>query len=390
MKAGAVRPANVPLGPYRVLDLTTELGWLCGKILAELGADVVKIEPPEGDPGRGSLAWLAHNAGKRGITIDLEAADGRTAFLRLAAQADFLVESFAPAHLDRMGMGWKELRSLNPRLVMTSITPYGQRGPQAGALASDLELFAASGAMWLAGDPDRPPVRISLPQAAAWAGVHAAGGTLIAHHHRQRTGRGQHVDTSAQASLLPAVVQAPLFWDMLRQNPMRGGPYLVGRNVQGAPLRNIWCCRDGYVTFSIYGGAAGRQSNRALVDWMDSLGMAPDWLRRLDWDAFDVTNASPEDVRRLEEAMTPFFARLSKREFSEGATQRQILGYVVSSVADIAADEQLMVRDVWQELGGVVHPSGYARFDGAPARPHRPAPGLGEHNREILSEVFVA
>lgn len=372
-----------------MLDLTTELGWLCGKILAEMGADVVKVEPPAGDAGRGSFAWLAYNAGKRGITVDIEQDEDRHVFRRLAAAADFVIESWPPGHMDRLGLGWEHLRALNPRLVMTSISPFGSCSPEDLAPAGDLELFAASGAMWLAGDPDRPPVRISLPQSAAWAGAHAALGTVIAHLHRQLTGRGQHVDVSAQASLQPVLVQAPLFSDMLGQMPMRGGPYLTGRNVNSAPIRNIWPCRDGYVTFALYGGPAGRQSNAAMVKWMDELGLAPGWLLEMDWEAFDVASAGRLEVRRLEEALSPFFLELTKQEFFKGAVERRILGYAVASVVEIAADEQLAAREAWQELGGLRHPSGYARFDGVPARPLRPAPALGEHNREILSEVPV-
>ncbi len=381
---------EAPLAPYRVLDLTTELGWLCGKILAELGADVVKVEPPGGEAGQGSPAWTAYNVGKRGITLDLASDRGRQRLRRLAAEVDFLIESFPPGHLEALGLGWPVLHRDNPRLVMTSITPYGQRGPLAHASASDLELMAASGAAWLAGDPDRPPVRISLPQAACWASAHAAVGTLIAHHHRQLTGRGQHVDVSAQASLLPALVHAPMFWQMLGQVPRRGGPMLVGRNVHGAALRNVWRCRDGYVTCALYGGAAGRRSNRALAEWMAERGMAPDFLRAVDWDRFSAVTADPEEIERIQTAIAVFLLTLSKREFAEEAIRLRILGYPVATVADIVADEQLTAREVWQELGGLRHPSGYARFDGRPARPRRPAPGPGEHDDEILAEGVPA
>jgi benzylsuccinate CoA-transferase BbsE subunit len=218
---GANGPLAIPPLDGLVLDLTTELGWLSGKILAELGAEVIKVEPPGGDAGRDGAAWLAYNVGKRSLELDLATAAGRDELRDRAVQADFLLESFPPGQLDRLGLGWEALSARNPRLVMASITPYGQEGPLARVPASDLELMAASGALWLAGDPDRPPVRISLPQAACWAGAHAAAGALIAHHFRERTGRGQHVDVSAQASLLPAIVHAPLFWQLLGEVPRR-------------------------------------------------------------------------------------------------------------------------------------------------------------------------
>ena len=378
--------ADPQLAGCRVLDLTGELGWLCGRILADLGADVVKVEPPGGEAGREGPAWQAWNVGKRGVRLDLHREDGVRTLHALATRADVLLESFPPGHLDRLGVGWAALHAANPALILTSITPYGQEGPLAGAPASDLELMAASGALSLAGDPDRPPVRISQPQAAAWTSAHAALGTLIAFHHRRGTGEGQHVDVSAQASLLPAIVHAPLFWTLLRQVPQRAGPFLTGRNVHGAALRNIWPCRDGYLTFALYGGGAGRHSNRALVEWMAERGAAPAFLLALDWDSFAVTTAEREEIDRIQEAIGAFFLTLTKREFYAGAVERRLLGYEVATVADVATNEQLAARDVWQDLGGVPHPTGWARFDGRPARPSRPAPGLGEHDAEVLPE----
>jgi len=387
------------LSPYRVLDLTTELGWLCGRILADLGADVIKIEPPGGDPGRvrpplleGKVnpTWLAFNVGKRSITLDLQTPRGREFLLRLASSADFVLESFPPGSLAALNLGWPQLSARNARLILTSITPYGQEGPDAPHPASDLELMAASGAVWLAGDPDRPPVRITQPQSPGWTGLHAAMGTLIAHHARERSGRGQHVDVSGQASLIPALSHAPTFWEMLQENPRRAGPYLTGRNVTGAAMRNIWACREGWITFAIYGGAAGRQSNRRLVAWMAECGMAPDFLLAIDWDRFEVATITAEEVERLEAAIAPFLRSLTKRAFFEGAIARRILGYPVATAADIAADAQLAARDVWQEVAdpelgiSVPYPSSYALFDGRALRHRRPAPLVGEHNREIL------
>jgi benzylsuccinate CoA-transferase BbsE subunit len=398
-----------PLAPYRVLDLTGELGWLCGRILADLGADVIKVEPPGGDPGRArppfiegptgealASAWLAYNAGKRGVTLDLASDGGRDQLLRLAKEADFLVESFPPGRLADLALGWESLHALNARLVMTSITPFGQAGPDAAAPATDLELMAAGGAVWLAGDEDRPPVRVSHPQAYCWASAYAAVGTLIAHHHRQQTGRGQHVDVSAQAAIVPMLVQAPNFWEMLGVNPERSGPFLPGRNVHGAKLRNIWPCRDGYVTFAIYGGAAGRHSNRQLVAWMHERGVAPPEALAIDWEEFEVATAPADQLALLESAIAPFLLSLSKREFLEGALARRLLGYLVSTAEDIALDPQLVARDAWQDLAdpalGLVlrHPTGVFRFDGQPNRLRRPAPQLGEHNRDLLGDQLEA
>ena len=344
-----------PLHGYRALDLTGRLGWLCGKILHDLGAEVLKA----GDAGREDrYAWLAYNAGKRVLELD----PGSDQVRRMIPETDFLLTTFTPAELQRHRLRWEDVSALNPQLVMTSITPWGLAAPDPEAPASDLEIMAAGGPISLAGDPDRPPVRVTLPQAAAWTGLQAAGGTLIAHHHRRRSGRGQLVDVSAQACMLPMLVQAPMWWSMLGQVPKRQGAYLSGRNVHGARTRNIWPCRDGYVTFAFYGGGAGRQSNRALAGWMASVEMAPDWLRELDWDAFDPATARPELLERLEGAVLPFFASLTTAALEAGCLERRILGYVVATVADIAADPQLAAREVWQEIDGLRHPSTPIRF----------------------------
>jgi len=371
-----------PLEGLLALDLTGELGWLLGKILADLGATVLKIDPPGGDPGRDqpplihgpagsvSATWVAFNSGKERLDLDLAAPYGRARLLELAGNADFVLESDAPGRLDELGIGWTVLSKGSPGLIMTSVTPYGQDGPLAHFPASDLELMASGGAAWLTGDPDRPPVRVSLPQAAAWASVNAAVGTLIAHHHRRLVGRGQHVDASAQCGVLPMLVHAPTFWEMAGVNPMRAGAFLVGRNVNGARMRNIWPCRDGFVTFAVYGGSAGRLSNRSLVQWMAEKGMASDSLLAIDWDTFEVATMTPAEVESMEAAIAPFFLTLTKREFLEQTEARRMLGYVVATAEDIAADPQLTARSVWAdadvpELGRAVRlPVGWFRLAG--------------------------
>ena len=374
-----------PLEGLLALDVTGELGWLLGKILADLGATVLKIDPPGGDPGRdqpplihgpaGSVGatWVAFNACKQRLDLDLAVAGDRARLLELAEKADFVLEGEAPGRLDELGIGWAALSQRNHGLVMTSVTPYGQDGPLARVPASDLELMASGGAAWLTGDPDRPPVRVSLPQAAAWACVNAAVGTLIAHHHRRLVGRGQHVDASAQCGVLPMLVHAPTFWEMAGVNPMRAGAFLVGRNVNGATMRNIWPCRDGFVTFAIYGGSAGRLSNRGLVEWMADKGMASESLLAIDWDTFEVATMTPAEIESMEAAIAPFFLTLTKREFLEQTEARRMLGYVVATAEDIAADPQLTARAVWAdtylpELGKAVRlPVGWFRLAGPKA-----------------------
>jgi len=390
------------LSPFRVLDLTDELGFLCGKILGDLGADEVKIERPGGDPARmigpfyqgrpdpeKSLFWFGFNNNKRGITLNLGTPRGKELFTKLAAGADFVLESFKPGYLEGLGLGYSALSRMNSRLVLTSITPFGQTGPYSGFLASDIEIMAMSGCMSLTGDPDRPPLRASFPQAYSWTGASAAMGALVAHLHRQRTGEGQQVDVSAQACLLWAFSHAHTFWDLNRHLEKRAGSFMTGRSITGAKMRVFWPCQDGYLNFIIYGGEAGRRTNQALVEWMDSKGMAPDFLKTKEWKTFNIAAVTQEEIDQMEEPIARFFARVTKREFLEEVIKREMLGYPVATVQEIFEDPQLAARQFWQSLEhpelkvSIPYPGGFAKFSDAPCRIWRRAPLIGEHNEEI-------
>ena len=388
------------LGDLRVLDLADGSGSLCARILADLGADVVKIEPPDGETARReppfardvpdadrSLTWFAANVNKRAITLDLASATGRELFLRLVRVADAVIET--PVGRERLD--YVELAQVNPRLILATLTPYGIHGPLAECAASDLEITASSGSLWLAGEPGRPPVRTSVPQSPGWTGMYAAAGVLMAVLAREQTGRGQHVDVSAQAGMLTATSQAPIFWDLLGEEQHRSGPYLVGRSVTGARFRNIWPCRDGYVTFALYGGEAGRRTGRALVQWMNEAlpEGAPALLADLDWEQFDVATASQHLVDALEAAIAPFFLSLSRAEFFSGVTTRGMLGYPLATVEDLACDQQLAARGFWQPVetpwdGELCATGSFALFDGERPSVRRTAPCVGEHNLDVL------
>lgn len=398
------------LSPYRVLDLTSEDGWLCGKILGDLGADVVKIEPPGGDPARchgphyhdeqhpeKGLTWLAHNANKRGITLDLDAHAGQELFRRLARQADFVIESFAPGYLSARGIGCRELHALDPRLVFTSITPFGQTGPYANYRGSDLIAMAMSGFMSFVGEPGKPPLRVSLPQAPMWTCMYAAAGTLIAHHYRQATGRGQQVDISMQAGLLWALANAPAFWSLGRQNLERAGMLIIGRSLTGAKMHALYPCRDGHINFIIYGGEAGKRSNEAMVKWMAEEGMAPEWLKQKDWGAFNVATCTQEQVDALEAHFATFLAKRTKAEFANEAVKREILGYPVNNARDILDDPQLAAREFWQpvehpELPATMKfPGLFAKLASSSQAIRRRAPHIGEHNEQVyLDELKLS
>jgi len=390
------------LSPYRILDLTDELGFLCGKVLGDLGADVIKVERPGGDPARKigpffrnqsdpekSLYWFGFNNNKRGITLNLESARGRELFARLVARVDFLIESFIPGYLDRLDLGYAALSRINPRLVHTSITPFGQSGPYSRFRASDIEIMAMSGCMSLTGDPERAPLRITFPQSYQWTASYASVGTLVAHLHRQRTGEGQQVDVSAQACMLWAFSHAHTFWDLNRHLEKRAGSFMTGRSITGAKMRVFWPCKDGYLNFIIYGGEAGRKTNQALVEWMDSKGMAPEFLKKKEWKSFNIAEVTQEEIDRMEEPISRFFKDVAKKEFFEEVIKREMLGYPVASVEEIFQDPQLEFRKFWQsidhpELGtSILYPGGFAKFSEGPCKIWRRAPLIGEHNEEV-------
>ena len=364
---------------------------MCGRILADLGADVILLEPAGGSPARRSpplhaghsLNWLIGSLNKRSVTCEVPS----PMFDRLLAHADVVVQT------DHV-LDYAVLAEHHPWLIVATLTPFGSWGPLADTSASDLEITAASGALWLAGEPDRPPVRTSVPQTPFWTGMYAAAGVLMAVLARDLTGRGQHVDVSAQASMLTATSQAPIFWDLLGEEQRRSGEFLVGRSITGARFRNVWPCRDGHVTFALYGGQAGRETARALCAWMaDELpDGVPEPLRSLDWEQFDVATASQELVSSIELAIAPFFASLTKAEFLTGVTARNMLGYPVSTVADVAEDQQLACRNFWQTApapwrGEMCLPGGFAVFDGERPTVRRGSPMPGEHTDEVLAEL---
>ena len=201
--------AHLLLSPYRVLDLTDERGLLCGKILADLGADVVQVESPGGSPARNlgpfyqddvdpekSLFWWAYAANKRGITLNLDTNNGVTLFRRLVKEAHFVIESFPPGYLAGLGLGYQELEAINPGLVMVSISPFGQDGPYSHYQATDIVGMALGGFMALTGDSDRAPLRVGFPHFYHHGAAAGAAGAMLAHTHRAVTGQGQHVDVS--------------------------------------------------------------------------------------------------------------------------------------------------------------------------------------------------
>jgi crotonobetainyl-CoA:carnitine CoA-transferase CaiB-like acyl-CoA transferase len=333
-----------------VLDCSTELGWLAGRILADLGAEVLKIDPPCVDRGRPD--WLAYNVNKRPLDLDLADEASSGLFDALVRRADFVIACYRPQDPQAAVFDYARLAALNPAIIVVAISPFGQTGPRAKWKASDIELMAASGAMSLAGEPDGMPVRVSVPQSYGWTGAQAAVGALVALNHRDVSGRGQLVDVSGQASVVLGIAHAPAFWDMEGVEPSRAGAFMTGRSVTGARYRVFWPCRDGYLNFILYGGNAGRRTNENLLAWMSEAGADLGVLAYIDWARFDTTLASQAEIDAIEAPVLRFFAGLTKREFLDGAHCREMLGYPAATVSDIAEDPQLAARRFWQEAIG--------------------------------------
>lgn len=395
-----VPEAGILLAPYRVLDLTEAEGHLCGRLLADLGADVLKIEPPEGDSARrrgpfyqdipdpeGSMSWWFFNLNKRGITLNLTSAQGRELLIRLVQKADVLIESFTPGLLTSLGLGHHELSQVNPRLVYTSITPFGQTGPYAHYQGPDIVGQAMGGLMYVTGDPDRPPLRVSFPQTYLTAAAQGAVGTLLALQGRASTGLGQHVDVSAQQSVIWTLMNVTITWDLNRRIIGRAGPFRAGN--PNLRIRLNWRCKDGYVCFSFsLAGNYGR-STQALMAWMEEEGMAPDYLKFYDVGNVDLRTLPQEEVDLLCEPIADFFLAHTKEELFQGALKRRIILYPVSTMKDLAANQQLLERGLFQRarhpgLGREVsYPGPAPLFNGVRPPLRRWAPLLGEHNVEV-------
>jgi crotonobetainyl-CoA:carnitine CoA-transferase CaiB-like acyl-CoA transferase len=387
------------LDGLRVIEIAADDVWgasaagHAARILGDLGADVVKVEPQAGDPVRAvppflearagpdrGLLWIALNANKRGVRLDLPRERDRLG--ALLSSADVLVQS-------REVVDAATAASWSPSLIVVTVTPYGLTGPLADVPASDLEVTASSGALALAGESDRAPVRTTLPQSPFWSGMYAAMGALFALAARAAMRRGQQVDVSGQASMVTVHPPACVHWDVAKEEHRRLGPFLIGRSTVGARFRNIWECADGHVSFAIQGGPIGRHTGRMLESWMAERGFSAPLLAAVDWDQFDNRTLTQDQVDALESEVAAFLRTVTKREFFAGVIERNMLGYPVADASDVYADAQLQVREFWQDTrvdgATLPFPGGFALFDGERPRVRRGAPRLGEHDTEILA-----
>jgi crotonobetainyl-CoA:carnitine CoA-transferase CaiB-like acyl-CoA transferase len=386
--------------PYRVVDLCDKKGIFCGRILGDLGCDVIKVEKPRsdttrslgafGDDSPGSqkgLFLLAYNANKRSITLDIENPDGKEIFKRLIQKADVVLESFSPGYIAGLGLSYEELSKVNPSLVMTSITPFGQSGPYRDFKASDLTLWCLGGMAYVSGDPDRAPVQVSSPQAYLHGAAAAAAATVIALFHRELSGEAQWIDVSIQEAVVHTLMNVVQFWDLCGIVLKRSGAFRTGLST-AANQRLIWHCKDGYVNFPIYATAGGAQSNAKLVRWMESEGIKDEYLSSIPWEEFDLSTASQEQFDRVEGSIGRFFKSHTMDELYQGAIERGIMLYPVYGAKEIREDPQLIARDFWSnvdqpELGEVsFFPGSPFVFSGERQNIQR-APLIGEHNKDV-------
>ncbi|HUF53602.1 MAG TPA: CoA transferase [Dehalococcoidia bacterium] len=408
---------DAALGDLRVLDLAGEIGQYCTKLLADLGADVIKVEPPTGDPVRAlpphlddgsemSLYWLNLNTNKRSVTLDIENPDARPILEKLIATADVVVESFDPGYLDGLGLGYEGLSRINPDIILTSITGFGQTGLHAHYKAPDIVGVAMSGVQWLAGEPMDPPNVPPWRQGYISASIIGAAGTLIALFHRDNTGEGQHVDVSMQEALSLAQETAMQTWDMNEALRVRAGSRgVIPFDIPGI---GVYECNDGHV-FGYLGTPGGAPWSEMLT-WMVEEGKAEGldeepyktFIDNLNLRFLTGIVADPSTLGEKIQTMAhmvgilrKFTASKSKWEMYEEGQRRRLMWGIVSTPKDIADNPQLKFRK-W--LTPVNHPERDKtleypgppyRFSETPWTIRMRPPLIGEHNAEILGELGI-
>jgi len=389
------------LSGYRALDLTDEKGFVCGKILAAMGVETIKIEPPGGDPARNfppclngepetktSIYWLSHNTDKRSITLNLALEQGRELFKKLVHGCDFIIESFQPGYLDSIGLGYVALEKINPRIILTSITPFGQKGPYSAFKGSEITLSAMSGIMATNGDADRAPLREGLDTIYFESNAAAALGTVMAHYIREKTGEGQQVDVSMQEVAVKRTSSNLLVWEFDKKLIKRAGTV---RTVGARSTHWIWECKDGYIFWTFMGGKPGSQGNRAISKWIDDDGLENPLRTITNWEEFDMAaqKISKDVINVLEDAMRRFFLKHTKKEISEEGARRGLNACAIENPADILANPQLAARKYWTDIDNYNHktlkyPKYYFLSNETENFVKSAAPVMGEYNDELF------
>jgi crotonobetainyl-CoA:carnitine CoA-transferase CaiB-like acyl-CoA transferase len=369
--------------PVRVLDLADASGALAGRLLVGLGAEVIRVEPPGGDPLRASdpLAFAHWHAGKRSVTLDLAAPAGAERLRRLAATADVLVETGPPGGLEPLGLGWPALSDVNPALVLVSITPFGQDGPRAAWRATSLILSALGGMTWLSGAPGGPPLDPPREQAFQLAGAVGAIGALLGLRARRRTGRGQHVDVAAQE-----VVAATLEYGTLRYLHEGVVHRRTGNRYPHVP-HGLFPARDGHVAGG-FGGSPRMWDG--LLAWLQETGAAED----LGDPRFADEPTRLRERGHIFAVIERFTGGLEKTAFHREAQRRRLPWAAVARADEVLTSPQLRARGFFVEVDvdGRWRPDvGFAFGFPEGRRPSRlRVPALGDANADLLDEPSAA
>ncbi|MET0986038.1 MAG: CoA transferase [Steroidobacteraceae bacterium] len=403
------------LAGFRVLDLTDQRGLLAGHVLAQMGADVIQVEPPSGNAarhqpplqGERSFFWEAYAAGKRSITCDIDSETGRALFLRLAATADVLIESSGVGVLACQRLGYDDLKAANPRLIYVAITPFGSYGPKARYADSDLVLWAAGGALLPCRDGPDAPLRMSVPQAYLHASADAAVAALIALSARRVTGRGQYVDVSVQQSVAQATLSSVLAaavghegFDLAQtaaaQGTTKPGKKSLDLSGSGARTRRSkWQAADGLVEFHLGIGSAAGGSTNALFAWMCEAGECDERFKDWDWITLPARLESDEisdaDLQAARAVIARFFATRRKDDIEREAGRRKIMLAAIMTTNDLLANEHFAARGYFDTLEG---PQGAYRTPGRFAIASndglvraKPAPALGQDNEHVWRNI---
>jgi crotonobetainyl-CoA:carnitine CoA-transferase CaiB-like acyl-CoA transferase len=409
----AATPGNGYLGPYRVLDLTDERGLLAGRLLADLGAEVIQVEPVSGSSARTlsplntageSLVWEVYARNKKGVTCALDTAAGRDLFLRLVAVSDFVIDSAEPGRLDELGLPYERLAEVNPRVIQVSIHGFGTLGPKSGWAVSDLVLWAAGGALFPHRQQDRPPVRPSAPQAFLLASCDAACAALIAHAAREQSGAGTHVEVVAQQSVALATLGRALAYAVgdeqdVPEAPARPpGTVAIDTSLSGSATgRSKWPVADGFVELHLAIGPAGGPWTNRFVGWLAHQGAIDQDIADTDWSALPEKLLSGEVgeafLERARTAVGTYLARHTKRQILDAALTHRFIAAPILTTRDLAESTHLRDRDFWFE---VTTPSGQSLSMPGPHghasnrafTMHHAAPGVGQHNAEVYGTML--
>jgi len=373
------------LSGIRVLDVTQVMaGPFCAMLLCDMGADVIKVEPPGGDATRHwghdssteTAAFNAVNRGKRGIVVDLKSSAGADVVRRLAAQADILIENYRPGVMARFGLDYQSLRTDNHGLIYASISGYGQNGPSMAKGGFDLVAQGVSGIMSVTGEPRQTPVKAGVPLTDLGAGLFALGGILAALHHRTVTGEGQQIDTSlVEAGLALSVWEATEYFTTgLAPEPFGSAHRL------SAPYQAMRCA-DGHITI-------GAATDRLFGRLCQLLGH-PEWV---DDPAYASNADRVKNRKTLAERIETITMRHAATHWLGLFEANGIPCGPINSYADVMADPHIAARDMVIETD---HPTlGRIRTLGTPLKlsqtpltPGRPAPLLGQHTDAVLAEA---